>query len=57
MTSGIYHAKSDSMYHDFNILFLFSFLFNRSTRFLCIFSAILSYRSFSAFAVRLSLMD
>ena len=41
---------------DFNILFLFSFLFNRSTRFLCIVSANFSYRAFSSFAARLSLI-
>ena len=37
-------------------LFLFSFRFNRSTRFLCIFSASFSYRCFSSLVDRLSLM-
>jgi hypothetical protein len=41
-------------YHDFSILFLFSFLFRRSTRFLCIVSASFSYRAFSSLAARLS---
>ena len=41
---------------DFNTLFLFSLLFSLSTLFLCIFSAIFSYRSFSSFAARLSLI-
>ena len=44
------------MDYDFNNLFLFSLLFKRSSRFLCIFSAIFSYRSFSSFAARLSLI-
>ena len=42
--------------HEFRSLFLFSFLFRRSTLFLCIFSAIFSYRSFSSLAARLSLI-
>ena len=41
--------------YDLIILFLFSFLFNLSTLFLCIVSAIFSYLSLSAFAARLSL--
>lgn len=41
---------------DFSILFRFSFLFNLSTRFLCIVSASFSYRAFSSFLARLSLM-
>jgi hypothetical protein len=40
----------------FNNLFLFSLRFLRSTNFLCIFSAIFSYRSFSSLAFLLSLM-
>jgi hypothetical protein len=40
--------------HDFNILFRFSLLFSLSSRFLCIFSANMAYRSRSAFAARLS---
>lgn len=43
-------------HHDFNILFLFSLLFNLSTRFRCIFTASCSYLSFSALAVRRSLI-
>jgi hypothetical protein len=42
--------------HDFSSLFLFSFLFSRSTLFLCIVSASRSYRAFSSFAARLSLI-
>ena len=42
-------------FYDLIILFLFSFLFNLSTLFLCIVSAIFSYLSLSAFAARLSL--
>jgi len=41
---------------DLSILFFFSRLLSRSTRFLCIFSAIFSYRSFSAFASLRSLI-
>lgn len=40
----------------FNSLFLFSRRFLRSTNFMCIFSAILSYRSFSSLAFLRSLM-
>lgn len=43
-------------HHDLSILFLFSLLLSRSTRFLCILTSIFSYRSRSAFAARLSLM-
>lgn len=42
--------------HDLSILFFFSLRFSRSTLFLCIFSAIFSYRSFSSLAARRSLM-
>lgn len=42
--------------YDFNILFLFSLLRTLSTLFACIFSAIFSYRSFSAFFSLRSLM-
>jgi hypothetical protein len=42
--------------HELSNLFLFSRLFNLSTRFRCIFSAIFSYRSFSSLATRLSRM-
>lgn len=41
---------------DFNNLFLFSLLFSLSTLFLCIFSAIFSYRSLSSLAALLSLI-
>jgi hypothetical protein len=41
---------------DFSILFLFSFLFNLSTRFLCIVSANFSYRAFSSFLTLFSLI-
>lgn len=41
---------------DFNILFLFSFLLSLSTRFLCIVSANFSYRAFSSFLSRFSLI-
>lgn len=40
--------------HDFNNLFLFSFLFNLSTLFLCIVSANFSYLAFSSFAALFS---
>ncbi len=43
-------------HHDFNNLFRFSRLLTRSTLFACIFSAIFSKRSFSAFFSLLSLM-
>ena len=39
--------------HDLSILFLFSLLFKRSTRFLCIFSSIFWKRSRSSLAARL----
>jgi hypothetical protein len=42
--------------HELRSLLRFSFLFNRSTLFLCIFSAIFSYLSFSSFAARFVLM-
>lgn len=42
--------------YDLSSLLRFSLRFKRSTRFLCIFSAILAYLSFSSFAARLSLM-
>lgn len=42
--------------YDFNSLFLFSLLFSLSTRFLCIVSAIFSYRAFSSLAALLSLI-
>jgi hypothetical protein len=48
--------SNQSSNHDFNILFLFSFLFSLSTLFLCIVSANFSYLAFSSFAARLSLM-
>lgn len=40
--------------YELSSLFLFSFRFKRSTRFLCIFSAIFSYRSLSSFLARFS---
>lgn len=40
--------------HELMSLLRFSLRFNRSSRFLCIFAANCSYRSFSAFAVRFS---
>lgn len=52
-------TASSSMYsqitytHDLSILFLFSLLFKRSTRFLCIFSSIFWKRSRSSLAARL----
>ena len=42
--------------HDFSILFLFSLLFNLSTRFLCIFCSSISYLSLSTFFSRFSLI-
>jgi hypothetical protein len=42
--------------HELISLFRFSLRFSRSTRFLCIFSAIFSYRSASSFFARFSLM-
>lgn len=40
--------------HELRTLLRFSLRFNRSNRFLCIFAANSSYRSFSAFAARFS---
>lgn len=48
--------RPDTCTHDLSSLFRFSLLFNLSTRFLCIFSAIFSYLSFSSLAARLSLI-
>lgn len=42
--------------HEFSTLLRFSLLFSLSTLFLCIFSAIFSYLSFSSFAALLSLI-
>jgi len=50
----LWNPFSKYRYHDFNILFLFSFRFSRSTRFRCIVSASFSYLAFSSFAARFS---
>lgn len=53
---GNYDWRDPHKYQELMSLLRFSFRFSLSTRFLCIFSAIFSYRSRSSFAARLSLM-
>jgi hypothetical protein len=55
-STSMQSARRPNGIYDFSSLFLFSFLFSRSTLFLCIVSASFSYRAFSSFAARLSLI-
>ena len=54
--ANCYLLGEDREHHELISLFRFSLRFNRSTRFLCIFASSCSYRSFSSFFARFSLM-
>lgn len=56
VTAGVSEPQPAGAAHVFSSLLRFSLRFRRSTRFLCIFSAIFSYRSFSSLAAFLSRM-